>query len=120
MTTFIVKTKVKNLDEYAKTNNGNCIKESFITFLKLRKILPVRVRGFITKNIFNDERLVHYWVECRGLVYDNNNYQVKIMNIEIYYEMFGVVGVEKTDSNGLFLYDNDTLGVKKDCVVNKK
>ena len=83
------------------------------------------MRGNLNKNCFvnydeNDPNLIHYWVEAKGMVYDNGNMQVRIMPIKDYYKLLGVVDVEYA-TDGIFNKNNIILesGPETDEMLEK-
>ena len=107
-----------------KPKTGSCVTDSFITFQKLYCINSKRVRGRINNKSFmvnyednNEWDLTHYWVEAQDYVYDNNNYQIKIMPKNEYYLNCQISDVEYAETDGIFNKNNYILGCGPDTNV---
>lgn len=108
------KTEIDNFMLTADKKNGNCVIDSWITWQKIMKLKPKRVRGIVNNlNIIagsfdkTDEALrVHFWVEAKGMVYDINTYQTIILPINQYYEIYQISDAEIADEGNAIFTDN--------------
>jgi hypothetical protein len=97
-----------------KPHSGKCVRDSFITWQKLRNIGARRMRGMhlMNENIIggngDETSFFHCWVEAKGLVYNVNDYQVNIMPIQNYYAIFQPFYIEEAD-DGIFTTNNSKL-----------
>jgi hypothetical protein len=87
---------------------GNCVIDSWITWQKLFKCSPKRVRGLINNldiiagTYEKHEHLrIHYWVESGGMVYDCSPIHSYVIAKDEYYEIFRISDEEYSE-NGVF------------------
>jgi hypothetical protein len=103
--------RVINGEEY-----GDCFTSSFKTWVKLRKIGAIRVRGKRgleqRQESSGRKNSWHYWVEAKGMVYDISSGMTLLMTIENFYKTFEVASVEKAEYVGLF--DDELDGMQED------
>lgn len=109
-----------NRNKFMKVVNGeeggDCLTSSFQTWVKLRKIGAVRVRGKRNLEQLQEssgrKNSWHYWVEAKGMVYDLSSGMTLLMTIENYYKASNVVSAEYAEYVGLF--DDELDGMQED------
>ena len=115
-----------NYIENARPNSGNCVNDSFLTYLKFMNLGAKRVRGKINAtDLFagnfeiTDKLKTHYWVELNDMVYDINCYQTKIVSKDKFYEVAQISDVEVAE-DGIFYTNNFSLYTGPDRVSDMK
>jgi hypothetical protein len=88
----------------------DCIRSSYITFLKFLTLNPKRVRGYRGGKF--SQYGIHYWIESKGSVFDTANNIQMIAPINEYYEKFKICKVEYSSSNGIF--EDEVIAIPED------
>ena len=98
--------KKKYMNVATGVEGGDCLSSSFGTWVKLRKIGAVRVRGKRMleqlQEIGGRQGSWHYWVEAKGMVYDLSSGATLLMTTENYYKAAQIIDVQKAEYVGLF------------------
>jgi len=122
-----VKTKLTNeeIDDLFKNGSnkkGNCKLDSWNMFQKLLKLNPKRVRGLMNNiecivpdSEKKSQPISHYWVECNGMVYEDNLHQTIIIPINEYYDIYKITDIEYADE-GVFYENNYDLNIGMDNI----
>ena len=91
--------------------DGNCLIESMKLQVKLKKIGAKRVRG--KRNIdreweekMEEKKLLHYWVECGDLIYENYCGMSYIYHKKSYYRDFKMSDIEYAIYDNLLFKDD--------------
>lgn len=98
------------LEDLEQENGGDCVGSSFKIFQKLSKVGGKRVRGLVNNkdamvDFVGNGKYFHYWVESKGMVFDDNKYQMVIAPIDEYYKYFQITDVEYADDGFFYKYN---------------
>jgi len=114
--------EIDNIFKNGLNKKGNCVLDSWIMFQKILKLKPKRVRGLMNNIeciVPDSEKKIkpisHYWVECNGMVYEDNFHHTIIIPINEYYDIYKITDIEYADE-GVFYENNYDLNIGMDNI----
>jgi hypothetical protein len=103
--------KIVNQDKYLKSIMGygaNCAGDSLDIWWKLKNNNPIRVKG--KRNLErevdlqeNTNKNYHFWVESKGLVFEDHGGVRQIYKIEDFYKIHNISHIEKATHKCFFV-----------------